>query len=240
MRARAATARAPHPRAAATAAAAAAAAVALATAAVLAIATPASAHNVVTGTTPADGATITELPELYSVTTSEPMLELGGDAGFAMQVTDAAGRFYGNGCLAVDGGTMSLGATAGEAGEYTVTWQIVSEDGHPSSGAFAFTWEPASDATITPGLATPPVCGETVVPPPATPTETPQPAPSASHTASTGHGTESGPVEPPLGLVLSLGVGVLLAGVAVAVALLVSARRRKNAGAADGTPPPAE
>ena len=197
---------------------------ALASFAVLAIATPASAHNVVTGTSPSDGATISELPAAYSVTTSEPMLQLGGDAAFALQVTDAAGQFYGDGCLEVAGATMSVGATAGEPGIYTVVWQIVSEDGHPESGSFAFTWAPGPDVPRTAGSAAPPVCGEAVAP-----IGTPTPEPSAT-TAPPAHAHDDAESTPdlPLVTVLWIGGGVLLVAIVITIVLLV--RRRNTAG----------
>ena len=196
---------------------------ALASIAVFAIATPASAHNVVTGTSPSDGATIDELPAAYSVTTSEPMLQLGGDAAFALQVTDAAGRFYGDGCLAVDGGTMSMGATAGEPGLYTVVWQIVSEDGHPESGSFTFTWAPGPDVPRTAGSVAPPECGEGVAP-----TSTPIPGPTAVDTAGPSHAEDSGTADLPLVTVLWIGGGVLVAAIVITIVLLLVRRRGAN------------
>jgi methionine-rich copper-binding protein CopC len=202
---------------------------ALASAAVLAIATPASAHNVVTGTNPADGSTISELPPAYSVTTSEPMLQLGDDAAFAMQVTDVAGEFYGDGCLVVTGDTMSLGATAGQPGVYTVVWQIVSEDGHPESGTFSFTWAPAADVATVGGSATPPVCGDEVGPS-ATPTT--EPSATAAPPAHAHDDTNSTP-DIPLSTVLWIGGGVL--AVAIAITVLLVARRKSTS-----TTPPIE
>jgi methionine-rich copper-binding protein CopC len=190
--------------------------------AVLAIATPASAHNVVVDSSPAADSTVTELPAAFSVTTAEPMLTLGADNnGFALQVTDAAGRFYGDGCLTVTGSTMATGATLGEPGAYTLTWQIVSEDGHAASGSFGFTWAPAPDAPRTEGAATPPSCQPVVEEPTATPT----PAPTAVDTAGPSHAEDSGTADLPLATVLWIGGGVLLAAIVITIVLLVARRR---------------
>lgn len=150
----------------------------LAVAAVIGISAPANAHNYLVTSTPEADSTIAELPTAFSITTNEALLDLVGDGtGFAIQVLDAAGQYYTDGCLALEGSTVSTGATLGVPGAYRLLWQVVSEDGHPVSGEFAFTWQPAAGAIITPGSATPPVCGEAVEP-------TPEPATEPSPTAT--------------------------------------------------------
>ena len=199
---------------------------ALASFAVLAFATPASAHNVVVESSPPADSTVTELPAAFSITTNEPMLTLGEDnAGFALQVTDAAGRFYGDGCLTVAGSTMAVGATLGEPGAYTLTWQIVSEDGHPASGSFGFTWAPAPDAPRTAGAAEPPSCQSVTE-------ESPSASPAPAETAGSSHAEDSGTPDIPLQIVLWIGAGVLLAAIVTTIVLLLVRRR--------GSTPPVE
>lgn len=150
---------------------------------VLTIAPAAAAHDVVIASNPPADSTVTQLPAEFSVTSSEPLLDLAGNAsGFALQVTDAEGLHYGDGCLSVDGPIMAMGASLGDPGAYRVLWQFVSSDGHTASGEFAFTWAPAADAVISPGSPTPPVCGETVVEETPTPTPTPTPEPTVEPT----------------------------------------------------------
>ena len=198
----------------------AAAASILAIAGVLGVATPAQAHDYLVSSTPAADSTVTELPAAFSVTMNEPMLDLAGNgSGFAIQVVDAAGAFYGDGCIAIADATLSMGATLGEAGAYTLKWQVVSADGHPVSGELGFTWAPPAGAEASLGSAAPPVCGGP------TPTATPSAEPSESATTE--------PAEPEhenanLGDVLWVGgaiAAVLLAGL---VALLIVSRRRKG------------
>jgi methionine-rich copper-binding protein CopC len=123
-------------------------------------AAPAQAHNSLVSSTPEADSTITELPKAFSVTTNEPLLDLSGEgAGFALQVKDAAGDYYGDGCYQIVDSTLSMGAGLGAAGEYTLLWQVVSADGHPVSGEFDFTWAPAAGAEVSPGSPTPPSCG---------------------------------------------------------------------------------
>ena len=119
------------------------AALALAGTVVLGTAAPAQAHNFLVSSTPAAGELVTTLPEAISVTTNGPLLDLSGTgAGFAIQVTDAAGTFYGDGCLTVSGASLSTPAALGAAGTYRVVWQVVSEDGHTVSDEFTFEWSP--------------------------------------------------------------------------------------------------
>jgi len=127
---------------------------------VLGFAAPAQAHNYVVSSTPAQGETLTELPAQFEVTTNSPLLTLGGSvAGFAMEVKDAAGLYYGDGCVAVLGATLSETAALGAAGDYTLLWQLVSEDGHTVSGEIGFTWAPPADFVPSEGTATAATCG---------------------------------------------------------------------------------
>lgn len=156
---------------------------ALATLAVLGLATPASAHDVLIASNPAADSSIGVLPDAFTITMNEPLLDLSGDAsGFAIQVIDEEGAFYGDGCLAIDEATLAMGATLGDPGQYTFRWQAVSQDGHPVSGEFAFTW--TGDGT-TAGSAEPPVCGVTGVEPEPVVTETPAPAPTSAPESTT-------------------------------------------------------
>ena len=198
----------------------------LAGATVLGLAAPAQAHNFLVSSTPAAGEVVTTLPESISITTNGPLLDLTGDgAGFALQVTDAAGAFYGDGCLTVSGSTLSTPAALGAAGTYRVVWQVVSEDGHTVSDQFTFEWAPAADAEPATGQAAPPVCG--VVPEETT-------TPTADATATPGATAE--PVTRPehenasLTDVLWIGGAILAALAAAAIALVVVARRNRPTG----------
>lgn len=130
-------------------------------ASVLGISTLAIAHNQVAATTPEAGSTWSESPVTVSVTTAENLLDLGGNqAGFAIVVTDSEGMFYGTGCIELDERTLSTTVELGTAGEYEVTYQLVSEDGHTISDRFGFSFAPTADHTPATGLESAPVCGE--------------------------------------------------------------------------------
>ena len=60
-----------------------------------------------------------------------------------------------------------------------MVWQVVSADGHPVSGEFAFSWQPADPSQVSAGWAEPPVCGATQPEEPVEmPTADPEPTPS--------------------------------------------------------------
>ena len=128
------------------------AAVGVAALLVVLVAGPASAHNYLVESTPAAGEVLTALPEEFSVTTNEALLDLAGSgSGFGLEVRDAAGLYYGDGCVTIDGATMSAAAELGEPGEYTLVYQLVSADGHTVSDSFRFTWAPEDDVEASTG-----------------------------------------------------------------------------------------
>lgn len=134
---------------------------------VLGLAAPAEAHNYIVSSSPTEGSTLTALPAEFSVTTNEPLLSLEGSvAGFALELKDSDGLYYGDGCVTVVGSTLSeTAAPLGAAGDYTMLWQLVSGDGHTVSGEVNFTWAPAEGAQATVGAASPATCGNADAPP---------------------------------------------------------------------------
>jgi methionine-rich copper-binding protein CopC len=120
------------------------------------------AHASVIGTTPADGDTVSEQPGSFGVVMNEEILSLEGADANRLQLTDASGLFYGDGCVAVDGDTVSMDAELGPAGEYTLAYQVVSGDGHPVDGAVRFAFEPAEGQEGAAGSESAPVCGAPV------------------------------------------------------------------------------
>lgn len=152
------------------------------------------------------------------------MLDVGGASGaFALQVLDAQGLYYGDGCVEVDGATMSTAASLGAPGEYSVRWQLVAADGHTVSGEFPFAWSPTAASVPSAGSATPPVCG--VAAEPLSPSGAASPVPSAPE-ATPGPSSEPAAQSDSLPVVLAIGGGVLaLATVVIAAVLLVGRRR---------------
>ncbi|GAA3609206.1 copper resistance CopC family protein [Agrococcus terreus] len=133
------------------------------------------AHASVIGSTPADGDALASQPGEVSVTMNEEILSVeGADSANAIVVTDAAGAFYGDGCASVDGDTISMPVELGEPGDYTLTYQVVSADGHPVDGTVAFSYEGEAGPA---GLAEAPVCGQEA---PAASSAAAEPAPPAA------------------------------------------------------------
>ena len=131
----------------------------LVAASVLAFALPASAHDTLVSSTPTAGETLTALPDAFSVTMNEDLLDLDEKgSGFGIDIKDADGKYYGDGCVTVAGATMSADAVLGKPGEYTFIWQVVSSDGHATSDEFTFTWAPSGDYTAADGSANPGDC----------------------------------------------------------------------------------
>ena len=187
------------------------------------VAAPAQAHDSVVSSTPAAGATVAELPAAFSVSMNDNVLDIAGDgSGSGIQVTDAAGRYFGDGCITVTGPTVSMPATLGGAGVYRMVWQLVSSDGHPTNGEFSFSWAPAEGVETVTGSATPPVCGADVVEETPEPTEESTPEPSA---------TAEVPLEQPNSFGDALlwgGLALLAVVLAVGSALLVTRKRTQQ------------
>ncbi|MCU1557027.1 MAG: copper resistance protein CopC [Microbacteriaceae bacterium] len=188
----------------------------VATAAVLGLAAPAQAHNYLVSSTPAAGSVLTELPAEFSVTTNDLLLDINGNGtGFALQIRDERGLYYGDGCVTVAGPGISTTAALGAPGRYTVIWQVISTDGHTVSDQFDFTWRPsAASAKVSTGSRTAPDCHGTLAP-----NSSAQPGSSSPTTRSVTADT--------LSTVLWIGGAVLAVGIAVVVTLLVTSRTKK-------------
>lgn len=183
--------------------------------AVLAVSAPAAAHNYLVQSTPKAGETLTALPEKFTITTNDLLLNIGKGAGFALQVKDANGLYYGDGCITVEGAGISTPAALGEPGKYEVIWQVISTDGHPVSDEFSFTWEPSSpDAVVSKGSKTAPDCHGTLGP---TSESEATRAPKPSASADDGEAAAAA---------LWIGGAVLAVGLAVGATLLLTGKKK--------------
>ncbi|PTW91540.1 hypothetical protein C8A06_1268 [Microbacteriaceae bacterium MWH-Ta3] len=195
----------------------AASAITLAFAVTLVGTSPATAHNSIVGSTPADGETVSNIPAI-TVYTNDELLDMGGaGGGFAIVVHDEAGLYYGDGCVDVMGSEASTHAALGGPGTYTVQYQVVSRDGHTISGEFSFEWAPAEDADQGPAYSNIPICGESQTPvgeETVEPTEAPSPG-------VPGPSTESEPDWLPVWIGLST-IPVLIGAIWLLIRLLGS------------------
>lgn len=112
---------------------------AVAAAAVLALAAPASAHDELVQSSPAADEQLTVAPEEVVLTFSNNLLSLEDNSGTAMTVQDSSGKDWVAGSPVVQADTVTVPLEEGMPdGDYTVTWKVVSSDGHPTDGQYAF------------------------------------------------------------------------------------------------------
>jgi methionine-rich copper-binding protein CopC len=122
---------------------------------------PAFAHAELTGSSPAENSSVTEITEV-SITANEDLLDIGNNAeGFVIAVSDGDGAYYGDGCVLVEGATASMDVALSLRGTYTVAYRVISNDGHPVEGTFTFDFEGDADESNLVRYVERPVCGET-------------------------------------------------------------------------------
>ncbi|GGD08212.1 copper resistance CopC family protein [Nocardioides daphniae] len=112
-------------------------AVVAAAATVLLGAAPALAHAGLTGSSPEDGTSLTELPTEVVLTFSE---EVRTPATVVVTGPDGAGLQSGE--ATVEGDEVRQPVERGRAaGEHTIAYRVISSDGHPITGQVRFTLE---------------------------------------------------------------------------------------------------
>lgn len=128
-----------------------------------AFASPAFAHAELVSSTPADGATLNKAPTSVILTFGEPILSAG--SGIIVNGPDD-NRYDLPDTLDVGDTEASVALKpANTAGEYTVEYRIVAEDGHVGTGTLTYTLKgetPTSTLTPTPNTipAAPSVAGD--------------------------------------------------------------------------------
>ncbi|WP_295855570.1 copper resistance CopC family protein [uncultured Microbacterium sp.] len=189
----------------------------LAAAALFVPASPAAAHDELVSTDPAAGASLQALPAQITFTYSADILT---DAGATViEVTDSSGASLADGTPTVSGTEVTQALKGAASGTVTVKWRVVSSDGHPIDGDFAFS-VPA--AAVTPSATATPTASASPAPAPAesaTPAQTPNATPLPAEDAST---------PSPLPWILLAVLLVIVAGVLVYV--FASRSGRKTAG----------
>lgn len=182
----------------------------------------ASAHDTLIASDPAADSTIDVLPEELTLTFSAGLI--GGDGSTAVVVADEDGNSITDGEPTVDGAMVIQPLTSeAAAGEYTVSWQVVSSDGHPTDGEFSFTLSTGtaaeeSDATTSPA-------------PDATASETPV-APLATTEPEPGQSADDGFMR---ALPWIIGGAILAVGGGVLIGVMM---RRGRDDASDSDTPP--
>ncbi|MFG6477092.1 copper resistance protein CopC [Microbacterium sp. P06] len=183
-----------------------------------------SAHDQLVSTDPSADAVLDALPSEITLGFSAELL---GDGGAnVVEVTDAAGTALADGPAVVDGTFVTQALTGAASGPITVLWRVVSSDGHPISGEFAFTVEGAAVPTPEPTETTPSASPEPTMTTMTTPAETPEP--SATDDPSS-DASAAGPLPWVVGAI------VLVAVIAVVLYLLVIRPRSRNGSASAGS-----
>jgi len=137
-----------------------AAVLALAAALALLPATAASAHDYLVSSDPVADSIVTTQLDTVTLTFSEAVLDFGDSTRLQVTGPDGGSAHAESACPTVADTEVSAPVTLREPGEYTVTWRIVSADGHAVSDAFSFRYAPADVAEATPDpSAAGPSCG---------------------------------------------------------------------------------
>jgi methionine-rich copper-binding protein CopC len=109
----------------------------------LVLAGPASAHDSIVGSQPADGATVTTPPTQVRITFEEPPTA----PGLAVAVMAPGGTSVVAGPPTIEGNVVVQELTAlSVGGAYSVSYRVVSADGHPVTGTFRFTYDAGSSS----------------------------------------------------------------------------------------------
>lgn len=96
---------------------------------------PASAHNVLISSDPADGAVLDTAPSTVSFTFDQPIQNFDP----VLRVIGPNGNNFADASPTIAGDVISAPMAAGPAGEYRAVYRIVSADGHPVTGQITFT-----------------------------------------------------------------------------------------------------
>ncbi|GAA3860554.1 copper resistance protein CopC [Saccharothrix violaceirubra] len=116
----------------------------------LATAAPASAHNVLISSDPKDGATLESGPKEITLTFDQPVQGGEGFNTITVKAPDGT-QWQGDGQPTVKDNSVRFPIrTLGDAAEYTVTYRILSADGHSVPGSLKFTTTKAGGGTPAP------------------------------------------------------------------------------------------
>jgi methionine-rich copper-binding protein CopC len=177
----------------------------------LVMATGADAHAALKSISPKDGASLTTAPTKVVLTFNEPI-----STSFATVTVTGADGVVSAGKTVVDGVTVAQALAPDLAnGRYTVTYRVVSEDGHPVSDKTTFTL--AAVATPTTSASEPSVPSATPLPSTPEPTTAGPTSPVPDDADAAGSGR---------GLRIGLAVGVAALALAGGTALVASSRRQ--------------
>ncbi len=120
-------------------------------------AAPAAAHNRLVGSDPADGATLDRTPGAVVLTLGEPSVALGTQ----VVVSGPDGPASTGPPELVDTTVRQPLVPGAPAGDYTVTWRVTGNDGHPLAGRLTFTARAPGTGQYAGPAPAPPATGAT-------------------------------------------------------------------------------
>jgi methionine-rich copper-binding protein CopC len=199
----------------------------------VAAATPARAHAELESTDPKDGASLTNAPDEVSMEFGEDLLA----EAVRVVASSADGTEVPLPDPVVDANEATVAWPAeAPAGSYTVSFRVVSQDGHPITGSFTFSYErsagepsePSSSASTTAEPSGSPSASGSADPPAssaASPAAEATPSTSPVAAADQASGASPGVV---------VGIAVVALAVLVGLVLWMSRRGRTGTGAGAG------
>lgn len=192
-------------------------------------AAPASAHDRMLSSDPADGSQLATPPTAITLTFNTEPLPVEPQ----VVVSDSAGTVVTQGAPTIEGSTATLAldpAVALGGDTYTVAWRVVSSDGHPIEGTFGFTVAAQPEAPVSEEPTEEPTPEETATEDATTDAaEETSPESAATQAADAATDGDSGSSLVPV----LVGLGALVVAAAVVVVLVV---RRRGARTDDDAP----
>jgi len=176
----------------------------------LAIPVTAHAHSELASSVPENGAVLDAAPPEVILTFNEDLLP-----DFVSVVASGPQGDIGElPITAVEGPTATI-AWPGQApaGEWTVSYRVVSQDGHPVEGSVSFAYEAPSPSPASSSPSPTSAAPTTSAPPPSSADPTPAPSPEASPAADASSGISGGAIAA-IAIALVIVVGVVIALVA--------------------------
>ena len=102
----------------------------------------ASAHAILQTSHPVVGEIVKVWPKSITLTFDEPVLKIGGAVVDWIHVTNQINARFDSGTVNVQGAVLSVKLKSKAIpGRYLVEYRVVSDDGHPVLGHYAFTYK---------------------------------------------------------------------------------------------------
>ncbi len=99
----------------------------------------ADAHSTLISSIPKSGATLRAVPGRVTLAFNEKLLVIPGEHPNSLTVATSSGQSITTGPLKVSGSEISISLKSRKSiGKFTVTYRVVSADGHPISGKYSF------------------------------------------------------------------------------------------------------